>query len=324
MGMEELKPTAVHDEDLNEKLNNTLPAEELGVLSDEEMPELTELAPEERENNPQQLADAEAPVYNDEEEAAKKGSFDALEEQTLPIEENAHSEEAAEAVVAEENSPIAQAEEMYYLQFFSEDEKDKPYPNNSDNSEKEEEEKEQEPYNPEKPRRIDTRFDFIELFVFTLAIVMLITSFIFRHSIVEGPSMENTLFEGEHLIISDLFYTPEYGDIIVCQDYTTNIKTPIVKRVIALGGDRVKITKAGDIYINGELLLEGYVYIDDRGFEYKAIELTVPEGEIFVMGDHRNESTDSRDPHVGTISVDAVLGKVLLRIYPLDRFGRVD
>lgn len=189
-------------------------------------------------------------------------------------------------------------------------------------SEDEYKEQKIEPYNPEKPRKIDGRFDFVELFIFTLLAVMILTSFFFRHTMVKGASMENTLHEGEHLIISDLFYTPKSGDIIVCEDYTTAIRKPIVKRVIAVGGDEVRITRLGEVYVNGKLLDESaYVYIDELGYRFKPIELTVPEGELFVMGDHRNDSIDSRE--IGTVSEDSVLGRVLIRFYPFDKFGIV-
>lgn len=178
-------------------------------------------------------------------------------------------------------------------------------------------------YNPKKPRRIDSVFDLVELFVFTLLAVMLITSFFFRHSVVEGRSMENTLKDGEHLIISDFFYTPERGDIVVCEDYTTAIRKPIVKRVIAVAGDRIVIKPSGEIYVNGKLLDESdYLFIDRPYYKYKECDMIVPEGKIFVMGDHRNSSTDSRD--IGAVSEDSVLGKVLLRFYPFNRFGTVD
>ena len=190
-------------------------------------------------------------------------------------------------------------------------------------TEEEEEYKEPkiEPYNPEKPRKIDGRFDFVELFIFTLLAVMILTSFFFRHTMVKGVSMENTLQEGDHLIISGLFYTPKRGDIIVCEDYSTSIRKPIVKRVIAVGGDTVRITKIGEVYVNDELIDESSYVCIDGIYTVIPLELTVPDGELFVMGDHRNDSKDSRD--IGTISEDSVLGRVLIRFYPFDKFGIV-
>ncbi len=166
-------------------------------------------------------------------------------------------------------------------------------------------------------RTIDSVFDFVELFIFSLVAVLIFTTFFFRHSVVEGGSMEGTLYEDEHLIISDLFYSPERGDIIVCEDYSTSLRKPIVKRVIGLPGDRVQVFE-DVVLINGERLNEDYVLIDGPLYEYN-IDLIVPEGEIFVMGDHRNSSTDSRD--FGTVSTDSIIGKVLFRFYPFDKFG---
>ncbi len=181
-------------------------------------------------------------------------------------------------------------------------------------------------YDAENPRKVDTRFDFLELFVFTLVAVMIITTFIFRHSVVEGPSMQNTLQDGEHLIISGLFYTPKRGDIVVCQDYETGHKNPIVKRVIAVGGDTVEILPDGSVLVNGELQREDYVFIDPGmidtfpGME----EVTVPEDMVFVMGDHRNMSSDSREFLSTFVREDAILGKVILRFYPFEKFGTVN
>ena len=190
-----------------------------------------------------------------------------------------------------------------------------------DKDDYDEEEKTLPPYNPKKPRSIDSRFDFLELFIFTLLAVMILTSFVFRHSIVEGDSMQNTLQTGEHLIISDLFYNPDYGDIVVCEDYTTGLRKPIVKRVIALEGDLIEIKSDGSIYVNDKLLDEDYIYINTDNYRYTPMKMRVPEDEIFVMGDHRNASTDSRE--FGCISEDAVLGRVLIRFYPFDKFGVV-
>lgn len=178
-------------------------------------------------------------------------------------------------------------------------------------------------------RRIDSVFDIFELFIFSLVAVLLIMTFFFRHAVVDGSSMESTLINGEHLIISDFMYTPERGDIIVFEDPTIDIKGRLVKRVIAVGGDRVQITYSGDVYVNDTLLVEDYavhdtpIYTPDNQVYYK-VDITVPEGELFVMGDNRPVSADSRDPRIGTISEDAVLGRVLIRFYPFDKFGTVD
>ena len=186
-------------------------------------------------------------------------------------------------------------------------------------------------YNPEKPRVMDWVFDVAEMFVFVLAVVILLTSFIFRHSIVDGQSMMNTLEHGDHLIISDLFYTPERGDIIVFEDYSTSLRKAVVKRVIGLPGETVEVrmNDLGDIvvYINGELLDEDYAYnakdcyVDKSSFNKPIV---VEENEIFVMGDNRYHSTDSRTSSVGTISIDSILGKAILRFLPFDKFGILD
>ena len=179
------------------------------------------------------------------------------------------------------------------------------------------------PYDEKKPRRIDGRFDFIELLIFTLAAVFVLTSFVFRHSIVDGDSMQNTLQDGEILIISGLFYTPERYDIVVLEDHSTKLRHPIVKRVIAVGGDEVRITN-DKIYVNGEPVRDDFVLIDncDGIFKgYTSESFTVPEGQIYVLGDHRDNSSDSRQ--FGTVSADSVIGKVLFRLYPFNRFGSV-
>ena len=199
----------------------------------------------------------------------------------------------------------------------------------------------------EKPRRVDSLFDFIELFVFTLAAVFVITSFFFRYSIVDGGSMENTLHDNEKLILRSIFYTPECGDVVVVQDKSTSLKDPIVKRVIAVGGQTVKFTRDA-VYVDGIELKEPYVYTADYKnpfggedvYRYSVYpsdpllplvtdredgvfyEITVPDGEIFVMGDHRNNSKDSRD--IGTLHEDAVIGKVVLRFLPFSEFGKIE
>jgi len=239
----------------------------------------------------------------------------------LPRESVIYDENASDAQDFKEEEDGAESNEsfMYSLNFEEDTEEKQPQ---ETIKKPDEEEQEQEPYNPDKPRRIDTRFDFVELFVFTLALVLFVTSFIIRHSVVVGGSMENTLYEGERLLISDLFYTPDYDDIIVFEDFSTNEKGAIVKRIIGLPGDTIEI-KDGYIYRNGKMLLEKYVLIDDEDYEYEDMpSVTVPEGQLFVLGDHRNKSDDSR--RFGTIDEDSVLGRVLLRFYPFSRFGTVN
>ncbi len=176
-------------------------------------------------------------------------------------------------------------------------------------------------YNPDKPRRSDTVFDFIELLIISLVAVLILTSFFFRHSRVQGDSMLKTLEDGDHLIISDFLYKPQRGDIVVIEDFSTGYNFALVKRVIAVEGDRIVIVN-GKVYVNGELLDEPYVYRDGLDKYTRPINDTVPEGKIFVLGDHRNDSADSRI--FGFVDEDSVIGKALIRVYPFDKFGAIE
>lgn len=178
-------------------------------------------------------------------------------------------------------------------------------------------------YDPKKPGFINNLFDIFEIFVFTVTVVLIVSSFFFRHSMVDGGSMDATLYDGEHLIISDLFYTPSRGDIVVFEDYSLSKKIPIVKRVIGIEGDVVRVENENGVsivYVNGERLNESYTLTDDFD-THPTGEWTVGDGQVFVMGDHRNVSWDSRS--FGTIDAESILGRVILRFYPFDRFGKV-
>ena len=176
-------------------------------------------------------------------------------------------------------------------------------------------------YDPEKPRLIDTVFETVEMIVFTFIAVMVITGFFIRHSVVDGGSMERTLHDKDVLIISDFLYEPKRGDIVVFEDYSVSGESALIKRIIGIEGDTVKIEKNGTVYVNGEPLIEDYVYESMR-HEYREGEWTVGEGEVFVLGDHRNNSRDSED--FGHIKSDGIIGRVLFRLYPFDSFGAVD
>ena len=173
-----------------------------------------------------------------------------------------------------------------------------------------------------KERPIDNRFDLIELFAFTLAFVLLLTTFFFRSSAVVGSSMERTLHDGDQLILYSFMYKPEVGDIIVFEDYSTGYHEPLVKRVIATEGQRVEIYDAYTVFVDGVKLEEDYIFLDGPDLTNYPIIHTVEEGHIFVMGDHRNGSSDSRK--FRDVSVETVLGKVIIRYYPFDTFKKFD
>ncbi len=168
----------------------------------------------------------------------------------------------------------------------------------------------------ERVRRVDSVFDFVELAIFTLIVVLSLSVFLFRHSIVDGGSMESTLHHGDHLIISSMFYTPKAGDIIVFQDAEKH-HDPLVKRIIATEGQTVTVLSDTEVLVDGERIVGGYV--DGVSDYIYPITCTVSEGHVFVLGDHRNNSADSR--RFGEISVECILGRVLIRIYPMDGFG---
>lgn len=198
-----------------------------------------------------------------------------------------------------------------------------PFKPLTEGDKKQRSEKEEYKYNPKKPGFVNNLFDLVEIFVFTVVVVLFISAFFFRHSMVDGGSMKNTLQHGEHLIITNLFYTPERGDIVVFEDYSVD-KKPIVKRVIGVAGDTVRVENENGVsvvYLNGERLEENYTLTDSYD-NHPTGAWTVGEGELFVLGDHRNDSWDGRS--FGLIKEDSVLGKAVLRFYPLDRFGALD
>ena len=168
--------------------------------------------------------------------------------------------------------------------------------------------------------------DWVEIFVITISAILLIFTFFIRTAYVDGPSMNNTLHDGEALAVSNLFYTPKQGDIVVFQDPDCSVEGGVVKRVIATEGQVVDIDFDNwEVYVDGELIDEPYVNREDyRMRSYRVnFPITVPEGEIFVLGDNRNHSNDSRDTDIGCVDTRFIFGKVLFRITPFSRFGAI-
>lgn len=185
----------------------------------------------------------------------------------------------------------------------------------------------------EKPQGVDKKvkniFDYIEMFAIAVAVVVILISFVFRLTVVVGGSMEQTLQPGQVLVITNLFYKPKTGDIIVIQPMTSDYTNPIIKRVIATEGQVVDINfDTWQVTVDGIVLDEPYVNrpsdtsIPMDG-SYLSFPYTVEEGKLFVMGDNRNHSTDSRDIRFGPLDERYLLGKVLFCLYPFDHFGGV-
>lgn len=155
-----------------------------------------------------------------------------------------------------------------------------------------------------------------------LGVTFLIITFVGQRTHVSGESMKNTLDHGDQLIVDKITYRfqdPERFDIIVFPfHYKEN--TYYIKRIIGLPGETVQIAD-GTIYINGQVLEESYgrEVMQDPGIAAEPI--TLGEDEYFVLGDNRNQSSDSRDPSVGLIHRDEIIGRAWLRIWPLDSFG---
>lgn len=147
----------------------------------------------------------------------------------------------------------------------------------------------------------------------TVIVVYLISCVIFNIVIVSGSSMEPTLENGEIFIASHLFINPEKGDIVVCNP--ENYGKQIVKRVIGTGGDTILIEGgSGNVYVNGELLTEEYIKEPIYMPSDATFEVTVDEGFVFVMGDNRNHSADSRIKEIGQIPLESIQGEYLFTL----------
>ena len=193
---------------------------------------------------------------------------------------------------------------------------------------------EEEREEDEKPSAAFYFFDWVKSFLFSLTVVIFVFTLLFRGVTVNGNSMLPTLHSGEYLIISDLVYEPKQGDIVVVQSpHYKNGTEPLIKRIIATEGQTVKINfLTWEVWVDDVLLEEDYIlkdtstimnYENMRPNKKGIAETVVEENCIFVMGDHRNDSLDSRSEEVGQIDEHYIMGRVLLRITPLNRFGPV-
>ena len=170
-------------------------------------------------------------------------------------------------------------------------------------------------------------FEWVKVIITALILAFVITRFIIP-SRVQGESMFPTLHENDYLIVNRMTYKfrePEMKDIIVfkseiLQDNGKS-KKDLVKRVIGVEGDHIKIQDS-NVYVNDKLLDEK-VYIHDN-YTSGDIDITVPKGKIFAMGDNRERSKDSRVQEVGLVDEDSVIGKVMIRLYPFDKIGGVE
>ena len=164
-----------------------------------------------------------------------------------------------------------------------------------------------------------TVLSYLRDFVALMAGVVLLFSLLFRVVVVSGPSMKNTLYNGDYILLLNnaLYGEPQYGDIIVACKDSFNNGEPIIKRVIATEGQRVDIDfEAGIVYVDGVALDEPYTNTPTNIQEGMRFPLTVNEGCVFVMGDNRNSSKDSRSLEIGQIDKREILGKALFLVFP--------
>lgn len=177
-------------------------------------------------------------------------------------------------------------------------------------------------------------FEWLDVVVTSLVVVVLVFTFVFRIVAIDGDSMLPTLFDTERVIISDLFYEPKRGDIVVISRNMNNsadsksYQQPIIKRVIATEGQTVDIDfNKGIVYVDGVALEENYTLEPTyRKLDFDG-PVRVKENCVFVLGDNRNDSLDSRSSAIGDngmIDKKYILGRAVVRVFPLNKLGGLD
>ena len=176
-----------------------------------------------------------------------------------------------------------------------------------------------------KPKEADNGFlAYLHDLVYLLAGILLVFVLCFRVVVVSGPSMLSTLVDGDCLLLLSnvLYQDPQQGDIVVASKNSFENGDPIIKRVIATEGQTVNIDfNAGIVYVDGQALDEPYTLTPTNLNEGVSFPLTVAEGCVFLMGDNRNMSKDSRDPDIGQIDCREILGKAVFLCFPGDHKG---
>ena len=168
-------------------------------------------------------------------------------------------------------------------------------------------------------------YEWLQTIAAVLTAIVLVFTFLGRVTPVDGQSMEPTLHTGDQMLVWSLGYTPKQGDVVVLTKEFDAASGPIVKRVVAVGGQRVDIDyAAGLVYVDGVPLDEPYISEAMEVPWYGGLtSVEVPEGSVFVMGDNRNHSNDSRDVTLGTVDTRYILGRALLVFFPFGDLGLI-
>lgn len=174
-------------------------------------------------------------------------------------------------------------------------------------------------------------YSWLQALAFAMVLLVVLFTFFGRIIGVFGESMEPTLYEGDMLLLQCVGYEPEAGDVVVLRKAFGEITSPVVKRVIAVEGQTVEIDySTATVYVDGTPLEEPYIFPDDPSMVLPSNEKEhgtyweVPEGCVFVMGDHRNHSSDSRNEGLGPVDTRYIIGKAVYVIAPLSEIRAID
>ncbi|MDP4121254.1 MAG: signal peptidase I [Bacillota bacterium] len=166
-------------------------------------------------------------------------------------------------------------------------------------------------------------FEWVHAVITSVIIVIILLTFVFRMVNVDGRSMMDTLQTNDKVVVTNLFYYPHDGDIIVIS-HGANYTKPLIKRVIAVEGQTLNIDfKTGTVIVDGVKLYEPYIKAPTTTQGDLPVCSVVPKGKVFVMGDNRPESMDSRYSEVGLINISDIIGKAQYIVYPFDRFRNI-